>query len=131
MSKHTALAYLLVETARQSFRLNAGHKLLAPEWDDVCSNSDIQEMINHSIRKPTALFQSRKANDPTPDDYEALRNEIRPNLARFERRNEIRALFHEYEAETLMYPGDWEIMSEGFEELVIERLETDFNEHGY
>jgi hypothetical protein len=30
-----------------------------------------------------------------------------------------------------MYPGDWEIMSEGFEELVIERLEQDFNEHGF
>ena len=131
MSKNTALAYLLVETARQSFRLNAGHKLLAAEWDDVCSNPDIQKMINNSVRQPTGFFKSNKGNDPTPEDYEALRLEIRPNLARFERRDEIRALFYEYEAETLLYPGDWEDMSEGFEELVIERLETDFNEHGY
>ena len=131
MSKNTALAYLLVETARQSFNLNAGHKLLAPEWDEVCNNSDVQKMINNSIRKPSGLFSSAKSNDPTPEDYEELRKEIRPRLANFERRDEIRALFHEYEAEALMYPGDWEIMSEGFEELVIERLEQDFNEHGY
>lgn len=131
MSKNTALAYLLVETARQSFRLNAGHKLLAPEWDEVCSNSDIQQMINSSIRQPSGFFKSRNSADPTPEDYEELRKEIRPRLSNFERRNEIRALFHEYEAESLMYPGDWEIMSEGFEELVIERLEADFDEHGY
>ena len=131
MSKNTALAYLLVETARQSFRLNAGHKLLAPEWDEVCSNHEIQKMINYAIRKPSGFLRSSKANDPSAEDYEALRLEVRPNLARFERRNEIRALFHEYEAETLMYPGDWEMMSEGFEELVIERLEADFDEHGY
>ena len=131
MSKHAAIAYLLVETARQSFRLNTGHKLLAAEWDDVCSNPDIQEDTCQFIRQPAGFFQNKKANDPTKEDFEDLRNEIRPNLARFERRDEIRALFHEYEAETLMYPGDWELMSEGFEELVIERLTADFDEHGY
>lgn len=123
MSKSNAVSMLLIETAKKSFLLCGEHKLLEREWDSVCSDPIIQSFVNNNAITETTFFKKITRSKPTPDDFENLRSEIRPRLKAIERFDEMKACFHGYEAEVLLYGELCGIISEGIEEIVLEKLE--------
>jgi len=124
MSQKTkALAHLLIETARASFQISGEHRLLEKEFIHLAQDPETVNSITKYIREPSGLFSRASIPDPTPEDFRSLGEEYRNRLGYFERLNEVRALFHAYEVEVLLYgdemPGFY---YEGIEEDVWERL---------
>ena len=121
MSRASAAALIIVESARRSFNISSGKKILEPELESVCKDPKFQRVVVDSVVKKPGLF-SRRSESPTPDDFRSLFEEISSKLNWLNSTNEVRALFLEYEVEDLLYPGDQGVISEGLEEIVFEKL---------
>jgi len=128
MSRSSAVAMLLIEAAKASFLLTREHRLLEREWDSVCGDPDIQGMVVHNTLPSSGLFKRITQTKPTAADFENIRQEFRGRLKTFERFDEIKACFHAYEAEFLLYGELCGIVSEGIEEIAWERLGTELEE---
>ena len=128
MSRSSAVAMLLIESAKASFLLTREHRLLEREWDSVCGDPSIQSMVIHNTLPSSGLFKRITQPKPTASDFEKIRLEFRSRLKTFERFDEIKACFHGYEAEFLLYGELCGIVSEGIEEIAWERLGTELEE---
>jgi len=127
--KSKALAHLLIETARASFQISGEHRLLAKEWTHLSRNPETVKMIIGWIREPSGMFSKRSSSDPTVEDFQQLGDEFVQRLGYFERLNEIKAVFHAYEVEVLLYGDDMPgLYYEGVEEDAWERLVAHIDE---
>jgi len=57
MSRSSAVAMLLIESAKASFLLTREHRLLEREWDSVCGDPSIQSMVIHNTLPSSGLFK--------------------------------------------------------------------------
>ena len=129
MAKLDVLHAALIETARRSHPYE-GHTLCLTRWNEVLEDSEFQDACNqkfHSGRK--TLFGG--SSNPSPADYQALRDAYGQYLERWQAWPAVRAFFFTLDADLqLKHTGTEAFLSEIVEDVVYEEL-ADQVERGY
>jgi len=129
VSKLDVLHAALIETARRSHPYE-GHMLSRTRWNEVLGDSKFQEACNHKFDSGRKKLFGGGSN-PSPADYEALRNTYGQFLERWQAWPAVRAFFFTLDADSqLKQTGSEAFLSEIVEDVVYEEL-ADHVERGY
>lgn len=129
MAKLDVLHAALIETARRSHPYE-GHTLSLKRWNEVLEDSEFQEACNQKFDSGRKKLFGGSSN-PSPADYEALRDTYAQYLERWQAWPAVKALFFTLDAELqLKQTGTEAFLSEIMEDVVHEEL-IDQVERGY
>jgi hypothetical protein len=124
MSKGTAVAIILIETAKQSFELTGEQCLLPVVLKDVCLDESVQKHIKHNISG--GIFSKKPT--PSNDDYLALYEELKPQLKRFENNRVLQAICKAIECDRLLgFEGD-DVVLDTVEDFGIGKIEAEYDD---
>lgn len=129
MAKLDVLHAALIETARRSHPYE-GHKLSFSRWSEVLDKREFQESCNQKFDSGRKRLFGGGSN-PSPADYEALRDTYGQYLQRWQAWPAVKAFFFSLDAEEQLKQTDTEaFLSEILEDVVHEEL-LDQVERGY
>lgn len=128
MSKESAVALLIIETAKKSFESFGQERLDVRVWDEVCHDLVVQKDVIRNYANNKSIFRVTK-NRPTSSDFEDLRKEYRNLLDNFLRVPALRSLFLCYRAEVELFDELCGFISESIEEIVWEKLIEELHFH--
>ena len=122
MSKQLAVAMLLVEAAKRSFSNSNVMTISNPAWTETCQALDVQKYVSRNLNSSGGFFKKLSTITPSSSDFEALHDELLPRISALSKFDELQAVFHGYAAEVLLYGEICGVISEGIEEIAIEKL---------
>lgn len=129
MAKLDVLHAALIETARRSHPYER-HTLSLTRWNEVLADSEFQEACNQKFDAGQKKFFGGSSN-PSPADYQALRDAYGQYLERWQAWPAVRAFFFTLDADLqLEQTGTEAFLSEIVEDVVYEEL-ADQVERGY
>ena len=129
MAKLDVLHAALIETARRSHPYE-GHTLSRARWNEVLDDSEFQEACNQKFDSGRKKLFGGSSN-PSPADYEALRDTYAQYLERWQAWPAVRAFFFTLDADLqLKHTGTEAFLSEIVADVVHEEL-LDQVERGY
>lgn len=129
LAKLDVLHAALIETARRSHPYE-GHTLSLNRWNDVLDDTEFQESCNQKFDSGRKKLFGGSSN-PSPADYQALRDAYGQYLERWQAWPAVRAFFFSLDAEEQLKQTDTEaFLSEILEDVVHEEL-VDQVERGY
>ena len=129
MAKLDVLHAALIETARRSHPYE-GHMLSLTRWNEVLEDSEFQEACNQKFDSGRKKLFGGSSN-PSPTDYQALRDAYGQYLGRWQAWPAVRAFFFTLDADLqLKQTGTEAFLSEIVEDVVYEEL-ADQVERGY
>ena len=129
MAKLDVLHKALIETARRSHPYE-GHTLSVARWNEVLDDSEFQEACNQKFDSGRKTLFGGSSN-PSPADYQALRDAYGQYLERWQAWPAVRAFFFTLDADLhLKHTGTEAFLSEIVEDVVYEEL-ADQVERGY
>ena len=122
MAKLDVLHAALIETARRSHPYE-GHTLSLTRWNEVLDDSEFQEACNQQFASGNKKLFGGSSN-PSPADYEALRDAYGQYLERWQSWPAMRAFFYCLDADLQLSQTDSEpFLSEIVADVVYEELQ--------
>ena len=127
MSKQTAVAMLLIESAKRSFTGPQVRVITIQAWKEACTDSSVQSFVAKNLNTSTGFFK-RAVSSPSNADFMELHDELQHRVSSLSQLDEIQAVFHGYAAEFLLYGEICGVISEGIEEIAIEKLTQELHD---
>jgi len=128
MSKAAAVSMLLVEAAKRSFSSPNVRAISQVAWSETCRDPKTQKLVATNINPSRSLFRKRVTASPMTSDFETLHDELLPRISHLSRLDEVQAIFHGYAAELLLYGEICGAVSEGIEEIAIEKFTEELHD---
>lgn len=125
MSKHSAVAMLLVEAAKRSFSDTGIRTITNVAWTATCGDSSVQKYVSSNLNPSAGFFKKLSPISPSSSDFEALHDKLLPRINALSQLDELQAVFHGYAAETLLYGEICGVVSEPIEEIAADKLEAE------
>lgn len=122
MSKASAVAMLLIESAKRSFTNPGVRTITNHAWSETCSDPSIQKYVVSNLETSGGFFKKLTNKPPTASDFQTLHDELLPRVSFLSQLDPLQAVFHGYVAEDLLYGEVCGIFSEAIEEIAIEKL---------